>query len=126
MNFVGFITPVVERQLIHINRLMAGSTLLVLPRVVLDRTTAQIKVVRKSLGGQLIINCHDLYIATSTDFTYQQSTIVSNSGKITIDLTLTHGLKNTKVVTKDLTLMKARHKVIEILIEQESSFKPNP
>ena len=116
MNFVGFITPVVERQLIHINRLVADPTLLVLPRVVLDRTTAQIKVVRKSLGGQLIINCHDLYIATSTDFTYQKSTIVSNSGKITTDLILTHGLKNTKVVTKDLTLMKARHKVIEILI----------
>ena len=36
------------------------------------------------------------------------------------------GLKNIKVVTKDFTLIKTRHKAIEILIEQEPSFKPNP
>ena len=41
-----------------------------------------------------IINRHGLYIATNTDFTYQQSIMVSNSGKSTIDLTLTRGLKN--------------------------------
>ena len=52
--------------------------------------------------------------------------MVSNSGKNTIDLTLTHGLKNIKAVTKDFTLVKTRHKAIEILIEQEPSFKPNP
>ena len=51
--------------------------------------------------------------------------VVSNSGKSTIDLTLTHGLKN-KVVTKDFTLIKTRQKAIEILIEQGPSFKPNP
>ena len=73
-----------------------------------------------------IINQHGLYITTNTDFTYQQSTMVSNSGKSTIDLTLTCGLKNIKVVTKDFTLIKTRHKTTEILIEQEPSFKPNP
>ena len=51
--------------------------------------------------------------------------MVSNSGESTIDLTLTHGLKN-KVVTKDFTLIKTRQKAIEILIEQGPSFKPNP
>ena len=61
-----------------------------------------------------------------TDFTYQQSTMVSNSGKGTIELTLTRGLKNIKVVTKDFTLIKTRYKAIEILIEQEPSFKSNP
>ena len=44
------------------------------------------------------INRHSLYITENTDFTYQQSTMVSNSGKSTIDLTLTRGLKNVKVV----------------------------
>ena len=73
-----------------------------------------------------IINRHGLCFATITDFTYQQSTMVSNSGKDTIELTLTCGLKNIKVVTKDFTLIKIRHKAIEILIEQEPSLKPNP
>ena len=36
-----------------------------------------------------ISNQHGLYITTNTDFTYQQSTMVSNSGKSTIGLTLT-------------------------------------
>ena len=72
------------------------------------------------------INCHGFYIATNTDFTYQQSTIVSNTGKSTIDLTLTCGFKNIKIIAKDFTLMKTRHKAIEVLIEQEPSFKPNP
>ena len=79
--------------------------------------------------GRLIfedINCDGLYITTNTDFTYQQSAMVSNSGKSTIDLTLTHGLKNIKVVTKDFTLIRTRHKAIEIPIEQEPSFKPDP
>ena len=52
--------------------------------------------------------------------------MVSNSGKSTIDLTLNCDLKNIKVVTKDFTLTKTRHKAIEILIDQEPSFKPNP
>ena len=52
--------------------------------------------------------------------------MVSNSGKSTIDLTLTHSLKNIKVVTKYFTLTETRYKAIEILIEQEPSCKPNP
>ena len=53
-----------------------------------------------------IINRVGLYITTNTDPTYQQSTMVTNSGNRTIDLTLTGGLKNIKVVTKDFTLIK--------------------
>ena len=52
--------------------------------------------------------------------------MLSNSGKSTIGLTLTRCLKNIKVVTRDFTLIKTRHKAIEILIEQKLSFKPNP
>ena len=52
--------------------------------------------------------------------------MVINSSKSTIDLILTRGLKNIKVVTKDFTLIKTRHKAIEILIVQEPLFKPNP
>ena len=72
-----------------------------------------------------ILNYHGFYVTTNTDFTYQQSTMVSNSGKSTIDLTLTRRLKNIKVVRKDFILIKTRHKAIEMLIEQEPSFKPN-
>ena len=36
-----------------------------------------------------ILNYHGFYVTTNTDFTYQQSTMVSNSGKSTIGLTLT-------------------------------------
>ena len=73
-----------------------------------------------------IINQHGLYIKTNTGFTYQQYTMVSNSGKSSVDLTLTRGLKNIKLVTKDFTLIKTRHKAIEILIDQEPWFNPNP
>ena len=66
-----------------------------------------------------IINQHGLYIKINTGFTYQQYTMVSNSGKSSVDLTLTRGLKNIKLVTKDFTLIKTRHKAIEILIDQE-------
>ena len=45
--------------------------------------------------------------------------MVSNSDKNIIDLTLTCGLKNIKVVTKNFTMIKTRHKAIEILDEQE-------
>ena len=73
-----------------------------------------------------ILNYHGFYVTTNTDFTYQQSTMVSNSGKGTIGLNLNRDLKNIRVVTKDFTLIKTRHKAIEILIDQEPSFKPNP
>ena len=52
--------------------------------------------------------------------------MVSNSGKGTIGLNLNRDLKNIRVVTKDFTLIKTRNKAIEILIDQEPSFKPNP
>ena len=52
--------------------------------------------------------------------------MVSNSGKSTIDLTLIRALKNIEVVAKYFTLIKTRHRAIEILIELEPSFKPNP
>ena len=53
-----------------------------------------------------ISNQHGLYITTNTDFTYQQSAMVSNSGKTTIQLTLTRGLKNIKSSNKRLYLNK--------------------
>ena len=53
-----------------------------------------------------IINRHGLYITTNPDFTYQQSTMVGNSGKSTIDLTLIRGLKNIKSSNKRLYLDK--------------------
>ena len=52
--------------------------------------------------------------------------MVSNSGKGTIGLNLNRDLKNIRVVTKDFTLIKTRHKAIEILIDQEPWFNPNP
>ena len=71
-----------------------------------------------------IINLHGLCIATNTDFTYQQRTMVRNSGKSTIDFTLTRALKNIKLVMKVFTLLKTRHIAIEILIEQEPNSNP--
>ena len=47
-NFACFISPVVEKLLIHMKRLVAASALFVLSRFI-DHTTAQIEVVRKSL-----------------------------------------------------------------------------
>ena len=46
IKFVGFKTPIVERWLIFMKRLVAAPVLLVLSRV-----SFQIEVVRKSLGG---------------------------------------------------------------------------
>ena len=63
-----------------------------------------------------IINRHGFYIITTTDITYQQSVMASKSGKSTIDLTLTRGLKNIKVVKK-CYLNKTSHKAIKVLIE---------
>ena len=48
-----------------------------------------------------IINRHNLFIATDADFTYQESASIKNSRKSTIDLTLTRGLANVKITTKD-------------------------
>ena len=51
-NFVSFITPVVEKWHIHMKKLVATPTLLVLSLVlfIVDHVTAQIEVVRKSLN----------------------------------------------------------------------------
>ena len=51
-----------------------------------------------------IINHHGLHIIANTGFTYHQSTIVSDSGKSTIDLTLTCGLKNIKLEKNEFDL----------------------
>ena len=94
-----------------------------------SRNTVWDRIANNSRMGPIleeIISCHGLNITTNTDYTYQQSAMVSNSGKCTIDLTITCGLKNIKVVTKNLTLIKTRQKAIGILIKQEPSFKPNP
>ena len=51
INFVGFITPVVERWLIHLKSFVAAAVIFVLHVSQINRTTAHIDVVRKSLGG---------------------------------------------------------------------------
>ena len=58
---------------------------------------------RMGLIFEDIINHHGLHITANTGFTYHQSTIVSDSGKSTIDLTLTCGLKNIKLEKMSLT-----------------------
>ena len=54
-----------------------------------------------------IINRHNLFIATDVDFTYQQSASINNNGKSTIELTLTRGLANVKITTKDFDKYQA-------------------
>ena len=53
-----------------------------------------------------LINHHGFYITTNTDFTYQQSIMVSNSSKSTTDLNLTRSLKNIKSHNKIIYLNK--------------------
>ena len=73
-----------------------------------------------------IINRHNLFIATDADFTYQQSASINKSGKSTIDLTLTRGLANVKITTKDFDLINTRHKAVEIYIPEASQNKQTP
>ena len=61
-----------------------------------------------------IINRHSLNTATDAPYTFKQC---DNSGKSTIDLTLTKGLKNVKVKTKEIETIKTEHQAIEINIE---------
>ena len=61
-----------------------------------------------------IINRHGLNIATDAPYTFKRR---DNSGKSTIDLTLTRGLKNVKVKTKEIETIKTEHQAIEINIE---------
>ena len=73
-----------------------------------------------------IINQHGLYMRTNTGFTYQQHTMLSNSSRSSVDLTLTPWFQKHKISNKRLYLIKTRHKAIEILIDQEPWFKPDP
>ena len=75
---------------------------------------------------QDIISRHNLFIARDADFTYQQSASINNSGKSTIDLTLTCGLANVKITTKDFYLINTRHKAVEIYIPEASQNKQTP
>ena len=61
-----------------------------------------------------IINRHGLNIATDAPYTFKRH---DNSGKSTIDLTLSRGLKNVKVKTKEIETIKTEHQAIEINIE---------
>ena len=70
-----------------------------------------------------IINRHNLFIATDADSTYQQSVSINNSGKSTNDLTLTCGLANVKITTKNFDLINTRHKAVEIHIPEASQNK---
>ena len=69
-----------------------------------------------------IIQHHGLYIATNVDHTYHHSPLCDTSGKSTIDLTLTRGIRNVNIKTIDMDLsnIKTRHKAIEIQIEEKN------
>ena len=56
-----------------------------------------------------IINRHGLNIATDVPCTFKRR---DNSGKSTIYLTLTRGLKNVKVKTKEIETTKTEHQAI--------------
>ena len=73
-----------------------------------------------------IINRHNPFIAIDTDFTYQQSASINNSGEKTTDPTLTRGLANVKITTKDFDLINTRHKAVEIYIPEVSQNKKTP
>ena len=61
-----------------------------------------------------IINRHGLNIATDAPYTFKR---LDNSGRNTIDLTLTRGLKNIKVKAKEIETIKTDYQAIEINIE---------
>ena len=67
---------------------------------------------------------HSLSIATDAPYIFKWS---DNSGKSTIDLTLTRGLKNIKVKTKKIETIKTEHQAIEINIEgKDETIISNP
>ena len=71
-----------------------------------------------------IINRHVLNIATDAPYTFKWR---DNLGKSTIDLTLTRGIKNLKVKTKEIETIKAEHQAIEINIEgKDETIMSNP
>ena len=71
-----------------------------------------------------IIQWHSLYIATDVDHTYHHLTSCEQSGKSTIDLTLTRGIQNINIKAFDLKSIKARHTAIEIQIEHTNELCP--
>ena len=77
-----------------------------------DKNIRQSNKMGKTLED--IINRHGLNIATDAPYTFKRR---DNSGKSTIDLTLTRGLKNVKVKTKEIETIKTEHQAIEINIE---------
>ena len=71
-----------------------------------DKNILQSNKMGKTVEG--IINRHGLNIATDVPYAFKRR---DNSGKSTIDLSLTRGLKNVKVKTKEI---KTEHQAIEI------------
>ena len=85
-----------------------------------DKNIQQCNKICKTLED---INRHSLNIATDAPYTFKRR---DNSGKITIDLTLTRGLKNVKVKTKEIET-KTDHQAVEINIEgKDETIISNP
>ena len=64
-----------------------------------------------------IINRHGLNVATDVPYTFKRC---DNWGKSKIDLTLTRGLKNLKVKTKEIETIKTESQAIEIEVKDET------
>ena len=77
-----------------------------------DKNIRQSNKMGKTLED--IINRHGLNVAADAPYTFKRC---DNSGKCTIDLTLTRGLKNLKVKTKEIETIKTESQAIEINIE---------
>ena len=71
-----------------------------------------------------IKNRRGISIATDAPYTFKRR---DNSGKCTIDLTLTRGIKNAKVQTKEIETIKTEHQAIELLAEgKDETIISNP
>ena len=73
-----------------------------------------------SIALEQLIQRYGLYVATDLDHTYQHPPNCHNTGKSTIDLTLSCGINNLTVKTRGIKNVKARHKATEIDIENLS------
>ena len=73
-----------------------------------------------SIALEELIQRHGLYAATDLDYTYQHSPNCRNSGKSTIDLTLSCGINNLTVKAREINKIKTRHKASETDIENLS------
>ena len=65
-----------------------------------------------------LIERHGFYVATDLDHTYQHSSNCHNSDKSTIAFTLSGGINNLTVKTREINNIQTRHKAIEIAIEK--------